>query len=65
MSMGTDEILGALQEMEQGQQLIISDSDREFVLGLALMCEMGEPVSASYFPRVEKIYREFQQNQVR
>jgi hypothetical protein len=51
--------------MEAGQQLIISDSDREFVLGLALMLEMGEPISASYFPRVEKIYSEFQQNQVR
>jgi hypothetical protein len=52
-----------VQEMIENQIVIISDSDREFVLGIALLFETGEPVPASYGERVQKIYSAFQQNQ--
>jgi hypothetical protein len=56
-------MLEMIQEMAQNQIVIISDSDREFVLGLALLIETGEAVPASYAERVQNIYTSYQQNQ--
>ena len=56
-------MISMVQEMVENQIVIISDSDREFVLGIALLFETGEPVPASYMERVQKIYSAFQQNQ--
>jgi hypothetical protein len=53
----------AVREMADNQIILISDADRELILGLALQLEMRERIPASYAPRVEKIYATYQQNQ--
>jgi hypothetical protein len=58
------QMLEAVREMSANQLVIISDNDREFILGIDMLLEMEERIPASYIPRVEKIYAEFQRNQV-
>ena len=62
--MDTDQMCRAVAEMSDNQLVIVSDSDREFILGLQMLIEMEERIPASYIPRVEKIYSEFQVNSV-
>ena len=58
-----DEMCAAVREMADNQIMLISDADRELILGLALQLEMNERIPASYAPKVAKIYATYQQNQ--
>jgi hypothetical protein len=61
--MTLEEFSAIIRELADNQILLISDEDREFVLGIALQLEMQEPIPTSYLPRVEKIYAAYQRNQ--
>lgn len=55
--------LEAVREMNDNTVMILDDDDKEFVMGIALMLEMNEPVSTSYAPRVEAIYKKYRYHQ--
>lgn len=58
-----EEMQAKVREMAENSMLIISDVDREFVLGIELLLGMNENVPASYGERVARIYQDYQQNQ--
>jgi hypothetical protein len=47
-----------IHELAENQLLILSESDREFVMGLALLLEMDEGIDIQHAQRVGKIYDE-------
>jgi hypothetical protein len=58
-----NEMCRMVRELSDNSILIISEDDREFVLGILLQLEMEEKVPASYGERVARIYRGYQENQ--
>ena len=52
-----------IREMAENSMIIFSDEDREFILGLQTMLEIGESIPASYGERVARIHAEYEQNQ--
>jgi len=53
----------AVSEMNDNIVMLMSEDDKEFVQGIALLLEMGEAVSPSYIPRVESIYKKYRFHQ--
>lgn len=49
-------------ELAQQDSLILDEDDREFILGLKMLMEMGEPLEMRYVPRVDSIYEKTMQN---
>lgn len=61
--MDYNQMCQAVTEMAENSMLILSDEDREFILGIHMMLEMQEKVPASYGERVARIYQAYQTNQ--
>lgn len=57
------EAIQMVRELTDNQMMIVIDADREFILGINAMLDIGEDVSASYAPRVRSIFAEYQRNQ--
>lgn len=61
--MTTEEINRAILELADNTLMLLSDEDRQFILGLAMQLDMQIPIHPSYYQRVSRIYQTFRQNQ--
>lgn len=52
------QMLTRIHELNDQQLLILNEDDREFIVGLAMLIEMGEPIQPVHADRVDKIYKE-------
>lgn len=64
--MSNSAVIGEMQarvmELSENSALILSDDDREFILGLKILIEMEERLDEHFAPRVAKIYQQTSQN---
>lgn len=58
-----EQMCAAIREMAENSILILSEDDREFILGLSIMLESDETVPAAYLGRVSKIHHSYLQAQ--
>lgn len=63
MSMDYEQMCAWIREMSENSMIIVSDDDREFILGLSAMLEIGEAIPASYGERIARIHLDYEQNQ--
>jgi hypothetical protein len=56
------EMCRKVQELSEKESLIVSEDDREFILGLQMLVDMEEPIDIQYVDRVTEIYNTTLQN---
>jgi len=60
--MSVENIVARMQiqilELVDRQAVILSESDQEFIMGLAMLMEMEERLDVQYAPRVAAIYQQ-------